>query len=136
MAVPLFLRSQPISTERGGARAAVKRDGAVDSRESLLRRQRVYDPLLRLIHAWNAVCIVGLIASAELDFLAANVIGNEFRWQMHVWLGYGLTVGLVARLVWGFTGPAHARWRDLWHPDEWAGALRSASLITVKRCAH
>jgi hypothetical protein len=34
--------------------------------QPFLQRRKVFDPLLRLIHAWNALAIVGLLATALL----------------------------------------------------------------------
>jgi len=48
----------------------------------------------------------------------------------HVWLGFGLILGLVARLTWGLVGPKHARLTDLWHPKEWAQAVRTRHWFT------
>lgn len=83
-----------------------------------------YDPLLRLIHAWNALAIVGLIVSSQVAE-AFEHGGNEAAvWSIHIQFGYALIGGLVARLVWGCIGPATARWSDLWHPRAWAAMLR------------
>lgn len=86
-------------------------------------RQMVYDPVLRLIHAWNGVLIVVLLGSGELAVhfrLEWSVAG---LWQMHIWLGYGLLLGFVARLVWGFVGPGRACWPGLWQPTAWRAGL-------------
>lgn len=100
--------------------------------ESLeLRRERVYDPVLRLIHAWNALLVVLLLLSSQwakwLEF------GWEVPalWRIHLWLGYLLLVGLVARFTWGVVGPEHARWAALWHPAAWRDALRRRSFFTA-----
>jgi cytochrome b len=96
-----------------------------------LRRDRVYDPVLRLIHAWNGLLIVLLLASGQLaEFLAYDWPAAGL-WRLHLWLGYGLVLGLAARLLWGLAGPEHARWRDLWHPAAWRQAVRQRAGFTA-----
>lgn len=57
----------------------------------------VWDPLIRTLH-WTvaAACLVDLF---WLD---------DGRW-LHRWLGYYVAGAVVVRIVWGFVGPAHAR---------------------------
>ncbi|MBS4098855.1 MAG: cytochrome b/b6 domain-containing protein [Sulfuricella sp.] len=86
--------------------------------------QHVYDPLLRLIHAWNALAILGLAITAQLAEGFEHGPWEPFLWRLHIQFGYALIGGLVARFLWGLVGPATARWSDLWHPREWAAMLR------------
>jgi cytochrome b len=61
---------------------------------------KVWDPLVRIFH-WS------LVASVISAYLSVNA-----WFAMHIWSGYAVT-GLVAfRLVWGFVGTEHARFRD------------------------
>lgn len=93
------------------------------------RRVAAFDGLLRLIHAWNALTILALVAT--------GLIAEEFRhsatgvesWRLHIQFGYVLIGGLAARLVWGLLGPDTARWSDLWHPQEWLATLRSVPCL-------
>lgn len=57
---------------------------------------RVWDPYIRISH-W-------LLAAAVL----VNWYTDEPRW-MHVWLGYLAAALVVLRVLWGFFGPANAR---------------------------
>ncbi|NTV95396.1 MAG: cytochrome b/b6 domain-containing protein [Thiobacillus sp.] len=102
-----------------------------------LMRRRVYDPVLRLIHAWNGVAVLLLLGSGELAprlGLGAEAAG---AWRLHVWLGYGLLLGLYARLAWGLLGPAEARWPALWHPDAWRSAWRARRVfVAPERYGH
>jgi len=88
-------------------------------------RVAVFDGLLRLIHAWNALAILALIATG----LLAEEFGHDGEsatlWRLHIQFGYTLVGGLAARLVWGLIGPATARWSDLWHPRAWLATLRA-----------
>lgn len=92
--------------------------------ESALLRARVYDPVLRLIHAGNALAVLVLLVSGQvvpgLGWSETATLG----WSLHVHAGYALMTGLIARLVWGWVGPGQARWTSLWHPGAWRGAFR------------
>jgi cytochrome b len=96
----------------------------------VLNRARVYDPLLRIIHAWNAVLVVLLLASSQLATWLEFSWEVAALWRLHLWCGYLLFIGLVARLVWGIVGPSHARWSDLWHPRAWVEAVRRRQFFT------
>lgn len=99
-------------------------------------RRRVYDGLLRLIHWWNALAILLLIATALTSELFEHEPLEKTLWQFHVFLGYGLIGGLIARLVWGFIGPQSARFSDMWHPRTWLQVLRTRRLPTELRYGH
>lgn len=71
--------------------------------EGQARRERVWDPALRAFH-WA---------------LAALVIGNWLLGKfgptdmsLHFWLGYTIIGLLLFRLLWGFFGPATARFAN------------------------
>ena len=61
---------------------------------------KVWDPLVRIGH-WLLVA----------GFVIAYASGDEFP-QVHAFAGYLLAVVLGIRIVWGFAGPAHARFRN------------------------
>lgn len=82
-----------------------------------------YDPLLRLIHGWNALAILGLVATSQVAEALEHGGNEALAWSLHIQFGYALIGGLVARLLWGFVGPASARWSDLWHPRAWLAML-------------
>lgn len=91
---------------------------------------RVYDPVLRLLHGVNAILIVLLgVGGVAADTLST---GPATAWlhTTHGVLGAALVAGLLARLVWGWVGPTHARWRDLWHPANWRTQLARGRLFT------
>lgn len=73
---------------------------------------RVWDLGVRLAH-WllAAAFVVAYVTEGDKDVL-----------QVHVWTGYGITVIVLWRLVWGLVGPEHARFvnfvrgpRAIWH---------------------
>lgn len=100
------------------------------------QRRKVYDGILRLVHAWNGLAIVFLIATVWLSELFEEGVGEKTLWQLHAYLGYALVVGLAARLAWGLVGPRHARFSDMWHPVLWWLAARRRSLRTPPRFGH
>jgi len=95
----------------------------------LLDRKKVYDPVLRSIHAWNGLAIVLLLLGSRVGGWLGYTPEAASLWRFHVWVGYGLTLGLIARLAWGLVGPPHARIAALWQPHAWRQALRSRKLF-------
>lgn len=96
-----------------------------------LGRALVYDPVLRLIHAWNALLILLLLLTGQAADLAGPTDLGLLLPHLHLILGYGLLLGLAARLTWGLVGPVHARWRELWQPGAWAVAWRRRRLFSA-----
>lgn len=100
------------------------------------RRQKVYDPVLRIIHAWNGLTILFMMATVWLSELFERGVGEDTLWTIHIYLGYALVGGLVARLTWGLVGPAHARFSDMWHPAAWWHAVRNFKFTVPHRIGH
>jgi cytochrome b len=100
------------------------------------QRQQVYDPALRLIHLWNGLAILFLMTTIWLSDLFEKGVGEKTLWQLHIYIGYALVVGIVARLVWGVVGPRHARFSDMWHPIAWWDAVRNFNLQAKPRFGH
>lgn len=101
-----------------------------------LRRAKVYDGFLRLIHAWNGVVSLSLLISG---WIAQNSEVGQFRdglWHLHIRAGYLLAGGLGARLIWGVFGPRHAKWSALWHPRTWLEVLRTRKASAPSRFGH
>lgn len=98
---------------------------------------RVYDPVLRLLHAVNGLLIV-LLAGSGL--VASGIEPGAATAWLHHWhgvLGSTLLVGLSGRLAWGIVGPRHARWRDMWHPAAWRALQTPGALFTApNRLGH
>jgi cytochrome b len=99
--------------------------------EQALQRDKVYDPVLRAIHAGIAATVLILLTSGQLLPGLGWSPDSAAYWRIHVWAGYGLLLGLVGRLVWGVVGPGHAQWRAMWFPHIWRDALRSCRFFVA-----
>ncbi|MBI1285022.1 MAG: cytochrome b/b6 domain-containing protein [Thiobacillus sp.] len=98
--------------------------------------RRVYDPLLRLLHATIGVAIIALIVTSQLADWFEHGPYEKALWNLHILSGYVLSAGLLTRILWGLVGPASARWRDLWHPTVWKSSLRNLRLPDARRFGH
>ena len=98
--------------------------------------RRVYDPLLRALHWTIALTIVALIASSQRAEAFEHGPYEDTIWKLHIFAGYGLAAALLARVLWGFVGPASARWSDLWHPAVWKDSLNTLRLPKTQRAGH
>lgn len=99
-------------------------------------RRRIYDPVLRFAHWWNAAAIVVLLATGWGAELFEHGAGERAVRALHVYTGYALIVGLAARLAWGLVGPRHARFTDMWHPRAWRDLLTRLRLPADHRWGH
>jgi len=99
-------------------------------------RQKVYDPVLRLIHLWNGLAILFLMTTIWLSDLFEKGVGEDTLWQLHIYIGYALVLGIIARLTWGIIGPNHARFSDMWHPAAWWKAVRNFNFRAKPRFGH
>jgi Ni/Fe-hydrogenase 1 B-type cytochrome subunit len=95
-----------------------------------LIREKVYDPVLRLIHAWIGLSTLLLLISSRVAKWHAFTPEAAVLWRLHVWLGYGLVLGLIARASWAIYGPKHANWRQFWTWRAWLAALRHRDFFT------
>ncbi|MEW5850916.1 MAG: cytochrome b/b6 domain-containing protein [Myxococcota bacterium] len=92
--------------------------------ELRLERRKVYDGLLRAVHAVIGLSVVGLGATALFAETLEKGPARRAVWEAHALTGYVLAAALVVRVIWGLVGPRSARWSDLWHPRAWLQILR------------
>ena len=82
----------------------------------------VWDPFVRLFH-WTLVVAFTVAYLSEDDLLT-----------VHVWAGYLVGGLIVARVIWGFVGPAHARFADfLCSPADTLRYVRDLVLFRAQR---
>jgi cytochrome b len=83
----------------------------------------IWDPFVRLFH-WTLVAA----------FTIAYLWTEENVLQVHVWAGYVVGVLVVARVIWGFIGPEHARFADfVFAPAEALRYVRDLVLFRAER---
>ncbi len=88
-----------------------------------LHRVRIWDLPTRLFHWALALCILGSVVSVKT---------GEMQW--HFRFGYAILTLLVFRLIWGFTGPLHARFASF--PPRLRTAWRSLRGQQPHRAGH
>jgi len=82
----------------------------------------VWDPFVRLFH-WTLVVAFTVAYLTEDDLLT-----------VHVWAGYLVGGLIVARVIWGFVGPAHARFAEfLCSPADTLRYVRDLVLFRAQR---
>jgi cytochrome b len=74
-----------------------------------LQRKKVFGGVQRLLHAWLGLMVLALVFLGWLEKLRDVEPWRPLLASLHIGLGYGLIVGLVLRIVWGFIGPSEAR---------------------------
>jgi cytochrome b len=82
----------------------------------------VWDPFVRVFH-WTLVAGFTVAYLTEDDLLT-----------VHVWAGYVVGALIVARVIWGFVGPARARFSDfVYAPAATLGYVRDLVLFRAER---
>lgn len=82
----------------------------------------VWDLLVRIGH-WLLVVLFIVAYFTEEDLLI-----------LHSWAGYGIGIYVIARVIWGFVGPKHARFTDFaYGPSRAAHYVRELIFFRAKR---
>jgi cytochrome b len=83
---------------------------------------KVWDPLVRIFH-WSLVA-----------FFAAAFLTGEDEGSLHIYAGYAVFGLVLFRVLWGFIGTEHARFKDfLFGPSKVIQYLKSLSSSSPKR---
>lgn len=92
-------------------------------RNGVPREVYVWDPFVRLFH-WTLV----------IAFTVAYLLTDEDVLKIHVWSGYIVGALVVARVIWGFVGPEHARFTDfVYAPRASLRYVRDLILLKAER---
>jgi cytochrome b len=83
---------------------------------------KVWDLFVRMFH-WSLVAL----------FVVAYATGDEVE-RVHIAAGYAIATLLALRIIWGFVGPRHARFRSFVRsPREVLAYLRDVALFKAPR---
>ncbi|AMN51309.1 cytochrome B561 [Labrenzia sp. CP4] len=86
------------------------------SNEGAQSPPELWDPLVRISHWLIAVAVI------------ANGLLNKAGGTIHIWIGWGVLALLALRFVWGFLGPAEARF-SAFPPDPRAAVSHLIDLV-------
>ena len=99
--------------------------------------KKIYDPFLRFLHVWNGLSVFSLMLTIWLKgFVKPYPNGPDIIYRFHVFIGYALTAGILARIIWGFIGSEHARFKNMWFFYDWIKVLKTKKLENTPRWGH
>jgi Ni/Fe-hydrogenase 1 B-type cytochrome subunit len=109
-----------------------------DQQDVTLVAKKVYDPFLRILHIWNGLCVFSLLLTIWLKGLIKDrfVNGLDFIYTYHVYIGYALCLGIFARFLWGFVGPKHAKFKNMFFLKDWIKLIKTRKISTENKWGH
>ncbi len=103
----------------------------------ILVAKKVYDPFLRFLHWWNALSIFSLMLTIWLKhFLKPFQNWKEIIYHFHVLIGYALTVGILARIIWGIIGPKYAQFKNMFQVKDYIFILKNKKIEQSEQWGH
>jgi cytochrome b len=82
-----------------------------------LKSYKVWDVPTRCFHWINVLCVLTLagfgLVILNAGALEISTAGKILLKTLHVWVGYLFVLNIAVRIVWGFLGNRHARWRQM-----------------------
>jgi len=101
-----------------------------------LKEYKAWDATTRVFHWLNVLCVLALAAVGTFilyaDPLGVTSAGTIVLKTIHVWIGYVFVLNLLWRLVWGFVGGVHARWRAVLPFGRRYGAQLADELAAIR----
>ncbi|BBH53055.1 cytochrome b/b6 domain-containing protein [Fluviispira sanaruensis] len=109
----------------------------IKEREYIFVEKYVYDPILRILHWVNALSIFSLMLTIWLkNLLKPYDNWKEILYRYHILIGYVLTAGIILRVVWGFIGPEHAKFKNMINWKAYLKLLRTRKYDTSENWGH
>jgi cytochrome b len=97
-----------------------------------MTERKVWDRTTRIFHWVNAItviCLMGIglfiLNSGSFD---VSREGKLLLKTIHVFIGYVFVINIAWRLVWGFVGGPHARWKAILPAGGFLKSLLAGSL--------
>lgn len=89
------------------------------------------------MHAWNGLCVFSLMLTIWFKG-AFNELpnGRDTIYRLHIYIGFALTVGIILRLIWGFIGSEHAKFKKMWFMRDWVKVLKTKKLENSAQWGH
>jgi Ni/Fe-hydrogenase 1 B-type cytochrome subunit len=102
-----------------------------------LTRKKIYDPFLRILHAWNGICVFLLILTMIFkEFMEETPHAKEIIYTAHIYIGIGLSGGILLRLIWGFIGTEHAKIKNFFFLKDWIQLIKKRKIDTNMSWGH
>ncbi len=99
--------------------------------------KKIYDPFLRFLHWWNALSLFSLMLTIWFKgILKEYPNGKDIIYRLHIYIGYALSIGIIARIIWGFVGCKHARFKTMLYFYDWVKILKTRKYDSTPLWGH